>query len=195
MAENYKRDIHANRNPEDGTFFNKSVDIKCVEPKPFNLITSSEIYQAGPGRFSKKERGITLIGSQKRENTYNEHRRCSLPYKKFITLEVCSTSQFALRFHKFYSEGIKNRIRNTKCAKFDTQNRAWIVGLRNYDLMVKELKHDCELNGIHIEEIPSFIMNIIFYKTPFQGPESQMHQHNYEQDDLVIQLGRLIVLE
>jgi hypothetical protein len=35
-----------------------------------------------------------------------------LPYKKIITLEIHSGAQVGLRFHKFYDEHIKNKIRN-----------------------------------------------------------------------------------
>ena len=53
-----------------------------------------------------------------RKNNYNDSRKVSLPYKKFITLELHSAETFALRFHKFYDETIKNKIRDIPGAKF-----------------------------------------------------------------------------
>ena len=48
-----------------------------------------------------------------KRSTYNENRKISLPYHKFITFEIYSGAQFGIRFHKFYDEQIKNKIKDT----------------------------------------------------------------------------------
>ena len=67
-------------------------------------------------------------------------------------------------------------------------NRAWIIGLNYYDTLIQELKKVCEPSQIHIEEIPTFVMNLILHKTPFTGPDMQreMAVHNYTNDDYVL---------
>jgi hypothetical protein len=120
-----------------------------------------------------------------RKNNYNDCRKISLPYKKFITLELHTTESFALRFHKFYDETIKNKIRGIPGSKFLMDQRCWVLGVASYDLLIMELKQICDQNSIHIEEIPSFIMNLVIHKTPFTGPEIQMGNFNYTNDKFV----------
>jgi len=53
--------------------------------------------------------------------------RVNLPYKKFVTLEIFSQSQFALRFNRFYSEELKNRLRQIPNCNFLMDFRAWVM--------------------------------------------------------------------
>ncbi len=79
-----------------------------------------------------------------RKNNYNDCRKISLPYKKFITLELHSGEQFSLRFHKFYIDSIKNKIRGVPGSKFLMDQRCWVLGIASYDLLIEELKKLCE---------------------------------------------------
>ena len=76
-------------------------------------------------------------------------------------------------------------IRKMQGAKFLMDNRMWVVGLPHYDPLLEELKRVCENNQIHIEEIPTFIMNLVLHKIPFTGTEIQMGTFNYSNDDFV----------
>lgn len=139
----------------------------------FNPILSSQKFNLGPGRFRLDHLPLDHQMQQMndRKNNYNDCRKISLPYKKFITLELHTTESFALRFHKFYDETIKNKIRGIPGSKFLMDQRCWVLGVASYDLLIGELKQICDQNSIHIEEIPSFIMNLVIHKTPFTGPE------------------------
>jgi hypothetical protein len=141
----------------------------------------------GPGRYRLDHLPLDhqITSMIDRRNNYNDCRKISLPFKKFITLEVHSVEQFALRFHKFYDETIKNKIRAVSGSKFLMDQRCWVIGIASYDLLIEELKKLCEQNHIHIEEIPSFIMNLVLHKTPFTGPEIQMGNFNYTNDKFV----------
>jgi hypothetical protein len=66
-------------------------------------------------------------------------------------------------------------------------NWAWVVGLPYYDKLIEELKKVCESKSIHIEEIPTFVMNLILHKIPFTGTEflKDMALYNYSDDEYV----------
>ncbi|CDW74660.1 swi snf-related matrix-associated actin-dependent regulator of chromatin subfamily a-like protein 1 [Stylonychia lemnae] len=123
-----------------------------------------------------------MISQMDKKNTYNEQRKISLPYKKFITFEIFSGAQYGIRFHKFYDEIIKNIIRAIQGAKFLMDIRMWVVGLPYYDQLMEKLKKVCDHNQIHIEEIPPFIMNLVLHKIPFTGPDIQLGNFNYTND-------------
>lgn len=57
----------------------------------FNPILSSQKFSYGPGRFKDWQSHLPLA-QQEKKNTYNENRKISLPYKKFITLEIHSNA-------------------------------------------------------------------------------------------------------
>ncbi|KEJ83063.1 SNF2 family N-terminal domain containing protein [Oxytricha trifallax] len=161
----------------------------CKQDTRFNPILSSQKFQVGPGRYRQnkinggEEIEYQMVSTMdKRNNTYNEQRKISLPYKKFITFEIVSQATFGIRFHKFYDEQIKNKIRDIQGAKFLMDQRIWIVGLPYYDELFESLKKVCEIARIHIEEIPTFIMNLVLHKIPFTGPDIQIGNFNYTND-------------
>ena len=60
----------------------------------------------------------------------------------------------------------------------------WIVGLPYYDDLIERLKNVCGTK-IHLEEIPSFLMNLIIHKIPFTGPDMKSALCNYTNDPFV----------
>lgn len=63
-----------------------------------------------------------------------------LHYRKYIGLEMLSENNFALTFHKFYSNEIKNLIRSMNNSRFSPEMRTWILSIFNYDQLMSELK-------------------------------------------------------
>ena len=171
------------RNPEEPYGYSK----EKLKEGEFNPILSSQKFNLGPGRYRLDHLPLDhqMAGIVDRRNNYNETRKINLPYKKFITLEIHSGEQFALRFHKFYDEGIKNKIRGIPGSRFLMDQRCWVLGIASYDFLINELKKLCEQNSIHIDEIPSFIMNLVLHKTPFTGPDILMGNFNYTNDKFV----------
>jgi len=79
-----------------------------------------------------------------------------LHYLKYIGLELLSENNFALTFHKFFSNEVKNLIRSIENVKFSPDIRAWVLPILKYDELMKELGKICVVNSIHIEDIPHF---------------------------------------
>ena len=75
-------------------------------------------------------------------------------YRKYIALELLSEHNFSCSFHKFYSNEIKNLIRQISNARFDTDMRVWVISVLNYEKLMVDLKRICNANNIHIEDIP-----------------------------------------
>ena len=90
-----------------------------------------------------------------------------LHYRKYIGLEMLSENNFALTFHKFYSNEIKNLIRSIENSKFSAEMRTWVLSIANYDQLMSELKQICVVNQIHIEDIPQFTINLMKTKVPY----------------------------
>ena len=63
-----------------------------------------------------------------------------LHYRKYIGLEMLSENNFALTFHKFYSNEIKNLIKSLPNTRFSAEMRTWILSILNYDQLMTELK-------------------------------------------------------
>ena len=77
-----------------------------------------------------------------------------LHYRKYIGLELLSENNFALTFHKFFSNEIKNLIRSIENSRFSPEMRTWVMSILNYDKLMTDLKQICTVNQIHIEDIP-----------------------------------------
>lgn len=90
-----------------------------------------------------------------------------LHFRKYIGLEMLSENNFALTFHKFYSNEIKNLIRSIQNSRFSPEMRTWVLSILNYDQLMVDLKQICTVNQIHIEDIPQFAMNLMKTKIPY----------------------------
>lgn len=90
-----------------------------------------------------------------------------LHYMRYIALELLSEYTFTLSFHKFYSQEVKNLIKNIEKSRFDPELRKWTLSVQAYDLIMAELKKICSANQIHIEDIPQFTINLMKTKVPY----------------------------
>ena len=63
-----------------------------------------------------------------------------LHYRKYIGLEMLSEHNFALTFHKFYSNEIKNLIRSIENSRFSPEMRTWVMSILKYDQLMTDLK-------------------------------------------------------
>lgn len=63
--------------------------------------------------------------------------------------------------------------------------RCWVLSIGSYDHLMHNISRLCDHHRIHIEEIPSFVMNLVLHKTPFTGPDMAMGHHNYTNDPYV----------
>ena len=73
-----------------------------------------------------------------------------MKHKKFVALEAFSTSEFSLKFHKFYHPDLKDKIRKIGWAKFNMENRAWVMSLPKYYELLGQIRLLCKDYGIHI---------------------------------------------
>jgi len=89
-----------------------------------------------------------------------------LHYLRFIGLELISENAFTLTFHKFFSNEVKNLIRSIEQCKFSPELRAWVLPTTKYDQLMEDLQKICLVNNIHIEDIPSFTMQLMNCKIP-----------------------------
>ena len=62
---------------------------------------------------------------------------------------------------------MKNLIRTIDGAKFDPELRKWVLNVDRYETVMLELKRICEANRIHIEDIPTFAINLMRTKVPW----------------------------
>ena len=96
-----------------------------------------------------------------------------LHYMRYIALELLSEHTFTLSFHKFYSQEVKNLIKNIERSRFDPELRKWTLNVQAYDVIMAELKKICSANQIHIEDIPQFTINLMKTKAPYgMSPQS-----------------------
>ena len=80
---------------------------------------------------------------------------------------MLSENNFALTFHKFFSNEIKNLIRSIENSRFSPEMRTWVLSILKYDQLMEDLKQICIVNQIHIEDIPQFAMNLMKIKVPY----------------------------
>ena len=90
-----------------------------------------------------------------------------LHYVKYIALELLSEKNFTVSFHKFYSAEIKNIIKNLEECRYDPDLRKWVLPTERYNTVMVEIKGVCELNKIHVEDIPQFTINLMKTKVPW----------------------------
>lgn len=69
-----------------------------------------------------------------------------LHYMRYIALELISEYTFTLSFHKFYSQEVKNLIKNIEKSRFDPELRKWTLSVQAYDEIMAELKKICTAN-------------------------------------------------
>ena len=86
---------------------------------------------------------------------------------RYIALELISEYTFTLSFHKFYSQEVKNLIKNIEKSRFDPELRKWTLSVQAYDEIMAELKKICTANQIHIEDIPQFTINLMKARIPY----------------------------
>lgn len=90
--------------------------ISIVSGAPQSTITFSNtaafgrLLSSGPDRFKKSKDKEDDPNCPKYEKGYGSVK--GLHYRKYIGLEMLSENNFALTFHKFYSQEIKNLIRS-----------------------------------------------------------------------------------
>jgi hypothetical protein len=92
--------------------------------------------------------------------------------KKYVALEAFSTTEFGLKFIKFYQNDLKLQIQRIPGAKFKIETRSWVLSLTNYESMLERLKNICSQYEIIIQELPTFVVNLILHPTPCTGPQS-----------------------
>jgi len=103
-------------------------------------------------------------------------------HKKYVRLEALSEFEFGIKFHKFYSDELKQRIQKVGSAKFRVENRSWVMSLPDYYKLLEQIRSICTEFGIHIQEIPHFVVNLVLYKTPCTGEHNQFGAYNYNND-------------
>jgi len=130
-----------------------------------NTAAYGRMIGSGPDRFSKKADEEEDPQRPKYARGYGSVK--GLHYRKYIGLEMLSENNFALTFHKFYSNEIKNLIRSMQNSRFSPEMRTWVLSILNYDQLMAELKQICVVNQIHIEDIPQFTMNLMKTKVPY----------------------------
>ena len=104
------------------------------------MILTSQKFYYGPGRYRTNHAHETADGHKevskwKKErpslSNYNSVR-VSTPHKKFVTLELFSPTQTAIRFNRFYCDELKHKVQLIQNAKFMMDYRAWIIETKIY---------------------------------------------------------------
>jgi hypothetical protein len=94
-----------------------------------HMILTSQKFYYGPGRYRKNmayEPNYELLPSkisdkwkQGRPNLGNYNSvRVNSAHKKFVSIELFSTSHFALRFNRFYCEDLKGNLQKIPNCRF-----------------------------------------------------------------------------
>lgn len=60
--------------------------------------------------------------------------------------------------------------------------RCWVMNLPHYYTIIEQIKGICKSFGIAIREIPNFVVNLVLYKTPCSGEQSQFGAFNFSND-------------
>ena len=66
-------------------------------------------------------------------------------------------------------------IKNIQNTRFHPEMRVWILSVNSYDHIMVELKKICVANGIHIEDIPQFVIHLMKTKTPYSLSPHSLH--------------------
>lgn len=63
--------------------------------------------------------------------------------------------------------------------QFSMESRSWNNDLRMYQSTLKYIAESCKQTGVHIEEVPEFVLNLMEHKTP---TSNQGQMWNFDSD-------------
>jgi hypothetical protein len=103
------------------------------------MILSSQKFYYGPGRFRTNdsfEPNYELLPQQMTQS-WGKYGRPNLSnfnsvkvngsMRKFVSIELFSSSHFALRFNRFYSNDLKVKLQNIPGVRFLMDFRVWVA--------------------------------------------------------------------
>lgn len=53
-------------------------------------------------------------------------------HKKFVSIELFSSSHYAVRFNRFYCENLKRHLQSVPNIRFMMDFRVWVAGIKDY---------------------------------------------------------------
>ena len=95
----------------------------------FNQVRAQNNWQKYGNNYAT---GFNPYGKTKAMSNYNSVRVNSA-WKKFVSLELHSETQIAIRFIKFYSDNLKAALQRIKNCRFDTDFRCWLIDIESYE--------------------------------------------------------------